>query len=439
MDSIIEERLVEEVRKYEHLYNPTASTYKDAGSTANSWSEISATVGLDVPECIKTWRRIRDKFVRVKKTTKGRSGDEGGQKVPDFFIFMSWLMPHIKHRKTKSKHDKKRTEPSSTSAPEASPKSSTSAPEASPRSFTSASEASPELSLREVEEFVKLRVTNNSLFSGKRDSNTLAWKAILKHMGLQHKMNFSQASQMWENMKEKYTALKNPSDGMNVIPEMWDHFHLMDEAAEGRLEGSAPVLKVFPGDEDNRDFLPKKRRRVSMGTLPPVSSVADRPEIEVSLNGDEEEGEGGLDLNLIMKEVDDERKGMEAERQVMDKEKRMMERERLVLQRERALLDREAATLERDRATLDREMAMIERERVLLEREKAMVEKDKDAMCTEKRALEREKARLESLFAPGEATEENSENHSERKDSHAVNMDRKERFLQLFEKLIESF
>ncbi|XP_062238945.1 uncharacterized protein si:dkeyp-38g8.5 [Platichthys flesus] len=448
MDSIIEERLVEEVRKYEHLYNPTASTYKDANITANSWREISAAVGLDVPECIKTWRRIRDKFVRVKKTTRGRSGDAGGQKVPDFFIFMSWLMPHIKHRQTKSKRDRKPTEPSSTSAPEASPKSSTSAPEgspksstsapeASPRSSTSASEASPELSPREVEEFVKLRVTNNSLFSGKRDSNTLAWKAILKHMGLQHKMNFSQASQIWENMKEKYTALKNPSDGMNAAPETWAHFHLMDEAAEGRLEGSAPVLKVFPGDKENCDFLPQKRRRVSMGTLPPVASVADRPEIEVSLNGDEEEG--GLDLNLMMQEVDDERKGMEAERQVMDKEKRMMERERLVLQRERALLDREAATLERDRATLDREMAMMERERVLLEREKAMVEKDKDTMCREKLALEREKARLESLFTPGEATEENSENHSELKDSHAVNMDRKERFLHLFEKLIESF
>ena len=240
-------------------------------------------------------------------------------------------------------------------------------------------------------------------------------------------------------------ALKNPSDGMKVFPEMWAHFHLMDKATEGRLEGSAPVLKVFPGDKDNRDFLPiskpKKRRRLSMGTSPPVSLVADRPEIEVSLNGDEEEEEeeGSLDVNLIMQEVDDERNVMDAERQVMDKEIRLMERERLVLQRERAVLDREVATLERDRATLHREMATMEREKVVLEREKAMMEKDKDTVCRERRALERERARLQRLFAPRETTEEATENHGEVKDSHAVDMDRKERFLYLFEKLIESF
>ncbi|XP_069375583.1 microfibrillar-associated protein 1 isoform X2 [Paralichthys olivaceus] len=266
-------------------------------------------------------------------------------------------------------------------------------------------------------------------------------------MGLQHKMTFSQASKKWENMKKKYKALKNPADGMKVFPEMWAHFHLMDDAIEGRLEGSAPTLKVFSGDKDNCDFLPiskpKKRRRVSMGISPPMTLVADRPEIEVSLNGDdeeeEEEEEGSLDVNLIMQEVDNERNVMDTERQVMDKEIRLMERERLVLQRERAVLDREVATLERDRATLERERVTIEREKVVLEREKAMVEKDKDAVCRERLALQRERARLERLFAPRETTEEATGNSSEVKDSHAVDMDRKERFLYLFEKLIESF
>ncbi|XP_060931315.1 uncharacterized protein si:dkeyp-38g8.5 isoform X2 [Limanda limanda] len=446
MDNNTEERLVEEVRRYEHLYNPSASDYKDEQLTEDSWREISAVVGLDVSECIKTWRRMRDKFVRVKKATTRSGGDAGRQNVPDFFISMSWLMPHIKHRMTKSKRDKK-AEPSSTSAPEFSTKSSTSAPEFSTKSSTSAPEASPEctLSPSEVEEFVKLRVCNTSLFSGNKYASRLAWKAIVKHMGLQNKMTFRQASEMWENMKKKYKALKSPPDGMKVFPETWAHFHLMDEAAEGQLEGSAPVLKVFPVDKGNRDFLPiskpKKRRVVSMGTSPPVSSVADRPEIEVSLNGDEEEEEEeeeeSLDVNLIMQEVDAERNVMEAERQVMDKEIRLMERERLVLERERAVLDREAATLERERATLDREMAMMERERVVLEREKAMVEKDKDAVCMERRALER--ARLGRLVSPREATEEATENHGEVTDSHPVDMDRKERFLSLFEKLIESF
>ncbi|CAB1435172.1 unnamed protein product [Pleuronectes platessa] len=140
----MEERLVEEVWRYEHLYSPSTSVYKDAEMTANSWREISAAVGLDVPECIKRWRRIRNKFVRVKKTTKGSSGDAGGQKVPAFFTFMSWLSPHIKHRETTSNYDNKQTEPSSpelsTSASEVSSESATLAPEVSSESATSAPE-----------------------------------------------------------------------------------------------------------------------------------------------------------------------------------------------------------------------------------------------------------------------------------------------------------
>ncbi|CAB1417880.1 unnamed protein product [Pleuronectes platessa] len=41
-----EELLSEEVRKYEHLYNPSMSEYKDTEMASNSWKEISANVGL---------------------------------------------------------------------------------------------------------------------------------------------------------------------------------------------------------------------------------------------------------------------------------------------------------------------------------------------------------------------------------------------------------
>ncbi|CAB1431693.1 unnamed protein product [Pleuronectes platessa] len=142
----MEERLVEEVRRYENLYNPSTSAYKDAQMTVNSWKEISAAVGVDVPECMKTWRRIRDKFVRVKKTTKGSSGDAGWQTVPVFLTFMSWLSPHIKHRETTSNYVHK-TEPSSesaTSAPAVSSESATSAPAVSSESATSTPAVSSE-------------------------------------------------------------------------------------------------------------------------------------------------------------------------------------------------------------------------------------------------------------------------------------------------------
>ena len=107
MENITEERLVEEIRRYENLYNPSLSTYKDSQMTANSWKEISAAIGIEVKECIKRWRRIRDKFVRLKKTTKCSSGDAGGQTFPASLNFMSWLNPHIKHRETTSNYDTK--------------------------------------------------------------------------------------------------------------------------------------------------------------------------------------------------------------------------------------------------------------------------------------------------------------------------------------------
>ncbi len=205
---------------------------------------------------------------------------------------------------------------------------------------------------------------------------------------------------------------------------------------EGRLEGNAPILKVSPSDKDTDDFLPisklKKRKEV-VAINSSTTLLSGGPEIEVSLNGDEngeEEAvkEGRQEIDGIMQEVEHERNVME--RQVMEKE-------RLVLQRERAVLDRENAALDRDRASLERERAMIEREKAMMERERAMLEKERDAVSRERAALQREKARLERLYAPKERTEEVTEDGGRLTDSDV--MDRKERFLNLFEKLIENF
>ncbi|TNN84988.1 hypothetical protein EYF80_004642 [Liparis tanakae] len=49
----IEELLSEEVRRYEHLYNPSMAGYKDAQMASNSWREISSNVVLAVDLCLK--------------------------------------------------------------------------------------------------------------------------------------------------------------------------------------------------------------------------------------------------------------------------------------------------------------------------------------------------------------------------------------------------
>lgn len=101
----IEKRLSEEVRKYEHLYNPCSQHYKDYQMANKSWREIAQNTGLEVNQCLKMWKNLRDKYVRCCKKQASRRGDAGGKEVPVFYHFLTWLAPHIKHRNTISKYE----------------------------------------------------------------------------------------------------------------------------------------------------------------------------------------------------------------------------------------------------------------------------------------------------------------------------------------------
>ncbi|KAL6116752.1 uncharacterized protein ACO6RY_14703 [Pungitius sinensis] len=297
------------------------------------------------------------------------------------------------------------------------------------------------LSADEVEEFVKLRVSNKYLFSGRKNTSMWAWRAILKHMGLQHKMTHSQASKKWENMKKRYKELKNPLDGTKGLPGAWPYFHLLDDAMEGRLEGSAPILKAYPDYADFPPISKHKKRKLS------VAPNAAPPDIEGSLNGDEDEEAAEEDGNRESAEwqemehgrdmMDGERRLIVREKQVMERERQVVERERQVLQRERAALDREFAAVDRDRASLERERATVDREKAVMERERALVEKDRDTVRRDRLALERERAGPGRLSEPKENTEEAAGGGGQEKDSAVT--DRTEQFLNLFEKLIENF
>lgn len=103
----LEERMVEEVRKYVHLYIPTHKEYKNVNMSWTSWREIAGNVGLSVKDTKEKWRTMRDRFMRIKKSLKGKSGDAGGNKtVPAFYTLMSFLEPHVKHRETSSNFTK---------------------------------------------------------------------------------------------------------------------------------------------------------------------------------------------------------------------------------------------------------------------------------------------------------------------------------------------
>ncbi|CAL8318444.1 unnamed protein product [Lota lota] len=347
----------------------------------------------------------------------------------------------------------------------------------------------------EIETMVKLRMSNRAYFSGKRNASMRGWRAILKHMGLHTKMTFNQAAKKWDNMRKKYKELKYPPEGVQVLPHAWMYFKLMDNAMHGLLDNSAAIIDLLPNNgDDDMDFLPRhnKRKRGPNATgaaaTPQLSlGGAGASEIEVSLHNsgeeeeeeeeekEEEEEEGDeargyreaksqverVELQFAMDSerasMESERVSMEGERALMERERQLMAKESLGLQRERAALEREEAALERDRATLERERTTIEREKALMERERTMLERDRTELSRERLAMERGRGRparctaardgeiknnnndndnSSRVEADGEVVEESGENGGAR---DPETLQRRERFLALFEKLVENF
>ena len=97
-----EEILCDAVRRYPHLYNPSLQSYKDAQMTSNSWGEIARCLGKEEKVCRAKWKYLRDRFVKIKKKAKGRSGASGGKMLPAIYHQLSWLTQFVKHRETDS-------------------------------------------------------------------------------------------------------------------------------------------------------------------------------------------------------------------------------------------------------------------------------------------------------------------------------------------------
>ncbi|KAK0142818.1 hypothetical protein N1851_019242 [Merluccius polli] len=307
------------------------------------------------------------------------------------------------------------------------------------------SETTYRLTPTEIEAMVKLRMSNRAYFSGKRNASMRGWRAILKHMGLHTKMTFNQAAKKWDNMRKKYKELKYPPEGVQFslggagASEIEVSLHNSAEEEEEEEEG---------GGEEEEDEV--------------AGAVG-----EAAVRGDRE-AESRVDLQFALRDMDSERASMDSERASMEGERALMERERqlmakesLALQRERVALEREAAALERDRATLERERTSIEREKVLMEREKAMLDRDRVELSRERLAMERGRDRLARCAAAGAARDSgvnnnnNNDNSSSRVEEDREVMEdsgengvgladpetlqRRERFLALFEKLVENF
>ena len=153
----------------------------------------------------------------------------------------------------------------------------------------------------------------------------------------------------------------------------WPWFHLMNEAMEGRLTSSAPLLTPVTQDDDQHPD-PAPRHRSRPAPPPPPSSSSDF--VQEAFGGDEQPQRGGEQacdggalggLEREWEMVERERAALEREREMVERERAAVERERAAVQAERLWLDRERAAVERDRTMVDQERAAVGRERELLD------------------------------------------------------------------------
>ncbi|XP_040893773.1 uncharacterized protein LOC121181724 [Toxotes jaculatrix] len=244
--------------------------------------------------------------------------------------------------------------------------------DASGEECSTPSDLSYKMTDQDTRRMIKLRAANEALFTGRRNAAKAAWKAILKELGLQGKVSTYQMAKKWDNLKRRYKDLKYPPVGMESVADgasSWPWFHLMNEAMEGRLASSAPLLApVTNDDEQHPDPAPRHRPRPAPPPPPPSSSDYGQEAFCDATEQNQQSSEtcdgplGGL-----------------------DREWQMVERERTALEREREMVERDRAAVERDRAAVQAERLWLERERVAVERDRAMVEQERAAL--EQRAL----------------------------------------------------
>lgn len=219
------------------------------------------------------------------------------------------------------------------------------------------------MSDQDTRRMIKLRAANESLFTGRRNAAKAAWKAILKELGLQGKISTYQMSKKWDNLKRRYKDLKYPPVGMESngdCASSWPWFHLMNEAMEGRLSNSAPLLTPITQDDEPPDTAAAPRHRPCPAPPPPLPSPSTNYRQDVFSDAPEQHQQS---LEVCERPLEE-----------LEREWEMVERERAALERERASVERDKAAVQADRLWLERERAAVERDRALVDQERAALD-----------------------------------------------------------------
>ncbi|CAL8360521.1 unnamed protein product [Lota lota] len=168
-----------------------------------------------------------------------------------------------------------------------------------PMGWRRMSECTYKMSEQETESMIKLRCTNESLFTGRKHSAKPAWRAILFELGLQGKVTTDQLAKKWDNLKRRYKELKFPARGVETSPGSWPWFYRMSDAMEGRLAASAPVLTpvVEEGDDECEPSSPvappRKRARRGAGRSS-MSEFLTESEMDLLVETEDKNGASAL-------------------------------------------------------------------------------------------------------------------------------------------------
>lgn len=235
-------------------------------------------------------------------------------------------------------------------------------------------------------ELIVWRVSNNSLFTGKKNTALRAFELFVKEKRLDGKVTPAWVKKKWENLRQKYKDIKSLSMmGGDPLVTPWKWYTVMDQALSGELTVAHSLLSNL----SNLSNLSS-----SSSHFPVPSSGQDAPPAK---KRKEQYWLAAL---------------QELERRQEERERRAAEREE---ERERRAADREE---ERERRAAEREE---ERERQALEREKR---REQDLLSRQER-WERE------LQAREERREKEYREREERRDREAAA--REDRLFKLLE------
>ncbi|XP_028974992.2 uncharacterized protein LOC105013099 isoform X2 [Esox lucius] len=288
----IEELLSEQVRRYQHLYDPSSKLYKNSGVTNNSWKEIGEILGEEPTTCQKRWKLMRDKYVRIKKKLSSRSGDSGGNKVPPYYRKLSWLSGYIKHRETDSNFVED-TNGHSPPCLEANLTSSINKDEATIESGGMAQ--IEELLSKQVRRYRHLYDPSSDLYKNSVVTH-VSWKEIGEILGEEP----ATCQKRWKLMRDKYVRIKKKlssrraDSGGNKVPPYyrklsWLSGYIKHRETDSNLDTNEAQTLV--NEDSTKDFCRQKmddigsgRQKIHLEELQPPQILLDLPQTLYGFN-----------------------------------------------------------------------------------------------------------------------------------------------------------